>query len=247
MGYIICEKCGGYYELQSGEFADDFENCQCGGNLKLVEDSFLKSEPEIKARFVCSNCLEENEAGIYCSKCGGRLISINNKNTENKSGISYDMDHIERLARNSKNASSNRRPNTNISSPKELENFLDRISWLGVLLGIVFFIIAIQITALGLSNIGYSYSEMLLSAVLFILLIICIAIVSGALSSLISKSRNYKDGALNGALVGCIAVLLMMGIDGESFLVLFIGILFFGGLTAFGGALGIFLRRKLDK
>ncbi len=254
MGYIICEECGGYYELQSGEFADDFENCQCGGNLKLVEDSFLKSEPEIKARFVCSNCLEENEAGLYCSSCGGRLISINNKNNETKSGMSYDMDHIERLARKSKNASSNRRPNTNISSPKELEHFLDRISWLGVIVGIVFFVIATQITALGLVMIvvgeysySYSYSSsgMLLSVGLFILLIIFIAIISGALASLISKSRDFKDGALNGGLVGVI-VSLLFGIYGGSFSGLFIGILFFGGLTAFGGALGIFLRRKLD-
>jgi len=33
-GYLECENCGGYYELQVGESPEDFEKCQCGGNLK---------------------------------------------------------------------------------------------------------------------------------------------------------------------------------------------------------------------
>jgi len=37
MGYLVCDKCGGYYELQEGESPDDFKNCQCGGGLKYVE------------------------------------------------------------------------------------------------------------------------------------------------------------------------------------------------------------------
>ena len=32
--YIVCENCGKYYELQNGEAIDDFESCECGGNLK---------------------------------------------------------------------------------------------------------------------------------------------------------------------------------------------------------------------
>lgn len=32
--YLICEKCGGYYELQSGESPEDFQECECGGKLK---------------------------------------------------------------------------------------------------------------------------------------------------------------------------------------------------------------------
>ena len=34
MTYLVCEKCGGYYELKSGESADDFDKCNCGGKLK---------------------------------------------------------------------------------------------------------------------------------------------------------------------------------------------------------------------
>jgi hypothetical protein len=38
MGYLVCEKCGGYYELRRGESPEDFDNCQCGGKLKYVDD-----------------------------------------------------------------------------------------------------------------------------------------------------------------------------------------------------------------
>jgi hypothetical protein len=37
MTYVICEKCGGYYELEKGESPEDFDACQCGGNLKYYE------------------------------------------------------------------------------------------------------------------------------------------------------------------------------------------------------------------
>lgn len=33
MGYVICEDCGGYYELQPGEHPEDFDRCECGGKL----------------------------------------------------------------------------------------------------------------------------------------------------------------------------------------------------------------------
>lgn len=38
MGYLICNKCGGYYELQEGEYPENFDRCQCGGNLGYVEE-----------------------------------------------------------------------------------------------------------------------------------------------------------------------------------------------------------------
>ncbi len=39
MGYLKCEKCGGYYELQEGEAPDDFEDtCECGGQLNYVQN-----------------------------------------------------------------------------------------------------------------------------------------------------------------------------------------------------------------
>ena len=49
MGYC-CDKCGGYYEIQTGEFVNDFKDlsCNCGGKLKYVEH--LKEEVSVKHR-----------------------------------------------------------------------------------------------------------------------------------------------------------------------------------------------------
>ncbi|ADZ09757.1 hypothetical protein Metbo_1527 [Methanobacterium lacus] len=32
-GYLVCEQCGGYYKLKSGESPEDFDTCECGGKL----------------------------------------------------------------------------------------------------------------------------------------------------------------------------------------------------------------------
>lgn len=42
MGYLKCQKCGGYYQLRDGESSDDFSRCLCGGSLiytESIEDS----------------------------------------------------------------------------------------------------------------------------------------------------------------------------------------------------------------
>ena len=36
-GYLICDKCNGYYELKEGESLEDFESCECGGTLKFTK------------------------------------------------------------------------------------------------------------------------------------------------------------------------------------------------------------------
>lgn len=43
-GYLFCETCNGYYKLQPGESASNFESCQCGGKLKHV--ATLSSKPK---------------------------------------------------------------------------------------------------------------------------------------------------------------------------------------------------------
>jgi hypothetical protein len=49
MPYLVCEDCGGYYVLEKWDEPDDFESCQCGGNLKYVKsiDSELDKLSEI--------------------------------------------------------------------------------------------------------------------------------------------------------------------------------------------------------
>jgi len=50
MGYVVCKKCRGYYELQEGENIHDFLSCQCGGELIYIERIFrlkdLDNHPE---------------------------------------------------------------------------------------------------------------------------------------------------------------------------------------------------------
>jgi hypothetical protein len=38
-GYLVCDKCGSYYQLQPGESPDDFEDtCECGGKIEYYEN-----------------------------------------------------------------------------------------------------------------------------------------------------------------------------------------------------------------
>lgn len=37
MGFLICDKCEGYYELKNGERPEDFDRCECGGKLEYTE------------------------------------------------------------------------------------------------------------------------------------------------------------------------------------------------------------------
>lgn len=42
--YLVCNKCGGYYELQPGESLKDFETkCECGGHLIQSTSTSLDS------------------------------------------------------------------------------------------------------------------------------------------------------------------------------------------------------------
>jgi len=48
-GYLFCKTCNGYYEIQAGESASDFESCQCGGELKYIKtQNIIKDEFQIK-------------------------------------------------------------------------------------------------------------------------------------------------------------------------------------------------------
>ncbi len=48
MGYLVCEKCKSFYELQKGESPDDWSYCHCNGKLKYygnLEDYFSEIKP----------------------------------------------------------------------------------------------------------------------------------------------------------------------------------------------------------
>ncbi len=75
MRYLLCDSCNGYYELEDDESPDDFDNCQCGGNLKYIENNNHFSNSRMPVR--CSNCAHVNISGVKsCSQCGTSLDKV---------------------------------------------------------------------------------------------------------------------------------------------------------------------------
>lgn len=248
MPYVICEKCGGYYELEKGESPEDFDTCQCGGNLKYAEKINQKREENEGPKLICSNCLRENEDGIYCSKCGGRLITIKNGKAVSNIKRFNESKQIKRPSRASKNVKND------YYDPEEPKDLFERINWLGILAGAGFFIISMIIVVLilffsfaGKYSYGYSYdySGFIFAFIIAIILGLILAVISGGLAAYASKTRDYVDGLINGFLVGFISSIILGLIGG--ILVIVMGIIIYGALAAVGGAIGIFLRRELDK
>ena len=63
-GYLLCEKCGGYYELHEGESPEDFEKCECGGKLRYsklnpinneFKGSIIREYPKILRSWISHN------------------------------------------------------------------------------------------------------------------------------------------------------------------------------------------------
>lgn len=71
MGYLVCEGCGGYYELQEGERPADFsDECECGGKLYYTETLNTPEEP-----IICPYCGSKNPGDTsICQKCGENMI-----------------------------------------------------------------------------------------------------------------------------------------------------------------------------
>jgi hypothetical protein len=82
MGYLICEKCKGFYALKEGESAKDFESCECGGKLTYAEslDDINKNYESLKKSEICPSCEKENlPESKYCEDCGHPLYNDYNK------------------------------------------------------------------------------------------------------------------------------------------------------------------------
>lgn len=48
MAYLLCERCNGYYELLPGETPEDYDLCECGGKLLLVNSIYSASHEKPK-------------------------------------------------------------------------------------------------------------------------------------------------------------------------------------------------------
>jgi ribosomal protein L40E len=89
MGYLICDKCGGYYELQSGEKPEDFDlTCDCGGKLRYTEK--IETKPTTQ-KIVCLKCGTENpEIATFCAECGENLLKKPEQESEKSSNEIMD-------------------------------------------------------------------------------------------------------------------------------------------------------------
>lgn len=76
MGYLVCDRCGGYYELQEGEHPEDFSlECQCGGYLRYVESLDEDELDESGETWYCPSCGRGIRAGSKsCKFCGQQFL-----------------------------------------------------------------------------------------------------------------------------------------------------------------------------
>lgn len=242
MSIIECDNCGGYYKLEEGESLEDFDTCQCGGNLSHVK--FQEAINKQKNSIQCSICghIHEKKA-IICSNCG----TILRRKVNNNRG-KYDYQHV-------------------IEQSKE-KSFLDRIEWWGIASGIIFLIVAQVISSvflfggllrLATSNAGVGEVSTFFSGSMLITVIIMVA--SGFVAVATIKTRDYINGIINGGMVGAfigilsgtfalIAVAFFAGIIGQEnagiisgLLMIIFYVFIYGAITAFGGLIAVYVRK----
>jgi hypothetical protein len=50
MSYLICDRCGSYYELKMGEHPEDFNRCNCGGKM-IPEELIAEGSDSYLSKF----------------------------------------------------------------------------------------------------------------------------------------------------------------------------------------------------
>ena len=74
-GKLVCNKCNGFYELQSGEKPEDFSSeCECGGKLKYTGENSRKRKSPVTAAVL--NILIAGLGFVYLKKYLYALISF---------------------------------------------------------------------------------------------------------------------------------------------------------------------------
>lgn len=91
MSYLICDKCGKYYELNEGKSSFNYDKCECGGKLTYTDslNEFKNIKPHYDYPEInCPNCgVKKDEKSLECSNCGHKFGEI--KIPKNNRGISW--------------------------------------------------------------------------------------------------------------------------------------------------------------
>lgn len=75
-GYLICDKCGGYYELQEGESLEDYEECECGGKLKYGTLPLTRDESEKYISDKSDNVDEKNKLVSFVNFNNKKFLAV---------------------------------------------------------------------------------------------------------------------------------------------------------------------------
>jgi ribosomal protein L40E len=126
------------------------------------------------------------------------------------------------------------------------QNINGGISWLGVAAGFGFLLTGTLMGVLAIfgTNIPQKVEDIPYNLLIaFGMISMFLAIISGLISSYIGGSLKFKNGIINGGLVGVILG-LMVGVTSGS--LAFLGVIaIFGSLSVLGGIFGTFLKRRL--
>jgi hypothetical protein len=215
MSYLVCEECGKYYELKEGKDSFSYEKCSCGGKLRYTDTLNGTNKKDIT--------LKSSE--ITCTICG----------TKNTDGSMICATCGRRLESN--------------QQFKNINSSLNRgISWIGIAIGFGFLLTAIMfgIVAIFGTNIPQNASDIPYNLLVkFGILAMVLLVVSGIISSLIGGSAKFKNGLINGGLVGVILGLIVGATSGSVLSIAALAI--FGSLTGLGGFFGTILMRRFHK
>ncbi len=164
----------------------------------------------------CPKCGSENPKGsVFCLNCGENLYAPNVE--------TFNFEKPEKKEENANSAG---------------------LSLLGVLVGFTFLVMSLVFAMLALYGTKIprtpaEISETMLTA--FASIAIVVMLISGLLTSYVGGSKNYKDGILNGGILGVIISLPVGIVGGAS---VFLGAFgFFCSITMLGGVIGTFLRK----
>lgn len=191
-----------------------------------------KCPSETMGYLICKKCgnhyrLEEGKSSFYFERCecGGKLRYSPTPELDNP--LDQLKSHERPLHENGMGNQATR-----------------KIRWKGILLGFAFLFISLMISVMVLFGTKVPSS---ISAVnfqdlaIFSIISVVFTVASGFLSSYLGGSSKFKEGALNGGMVGVILAIMLGALGGVAVLISAIAV--FGSLSMIGGIVGSLLRR----